>query len=367
MNNTKGLKTWIELDEKAVIHNVGIFRNLIGPKVKLASVVKSNAYGHGLYDFASIASRGGVDLFCVDSVFEAETLRKHGIKKPILVLGMTLPINYKAAIKNNCAITISNSNALADWIKSKPKPKIHIKIDTGMHRQGFFVSEIPRVSAKIKNSKLEIENYPQGIYTHFAAAKDVNYPTYTEMQFRQFEKAIALFNKRGFSHLIQHAAATSATMINPKYHLDMVRVGIGLYGLPPSKELGVQLPKVKLKPVLRWKTIVSEVKNVQKGSFVSYDLTERLNRDTKIGIIPIGYWHGLPWVLSNIGEVIINKKRAKILGRVTMDVIMVDVTDIACRPLNPVEIDIMDSSFKARTSHYEFLTRINPLIKRIVV
>ncbi|MDP1688768.1 MAG: alanine racemase [bacterium] len=359
------LKTWIEINQKAAIHNIGVFRGLIGPKVKLASVVKSNAYGHGLYDYAVIVS-SGVDYFCVDSVFEAETLRKHNIKKPILVLGMTLSSNYDVVIKNNCAITISNINALKDWIKSKNKPKIHIKIDTGMNRQGFFINEIPQVIKLVTRNMLHV-TCVEGIYTHFSSAKDINYPTYTEMQFQKFQKAIALFAKKGFTKLIKHAAASSATILNPKYHFDMVRIGMGLYGHAPSKEIKIQFPQIKLKPVLRWKTIISEIKEAPKGSYVSYDLTERLNRKTKIGILPIGYWHGLPWALSGVGDVIINNERAKILGRVTMDVVMVDVTDIACKIMDKVEIDIIDASFKARTSYYEFLTRINPLIERIIV
>ena len=364
---SKHLKTWVEISEKAIAHNARTFKELVGKKVKLAAVVKSNAYGHGLTDFARLANRHGVDSFCVDSVFEAEALRKQGIKKPILVLGMTLPDNYERVLKNNCAITISNFHALENWLRAKEKPPIHIKVDTGMHRQGFFLAELPAVLRRIKKQESRIKSLVQGIYTHFASAKDVNYPTYTEMQFEKFMKACALFEKAGFTNLVKHCAASSGTMLNSKYHLDMVRVGMGLYGQPPSKEIGHQISDIRLKPVLRWKTVVSEIKQVAKGNFVSYDLTERLTRNTKIGILPIGYWHGLPWALSNVGEVVINKKRAKILGRVTMDVTMVDVTDIPCAPGTIAEIDIMDGSFRARTSHYEFLTRINPLIERIVI
>ena len=359
------LKTWVEINKKAVNHNIGVFRKLIGPRVKLASVVKSNAYGHGLFDFALIAA-SRVDYFCVDSVFEGETLRKHGIKKPILVLSVTLPVHYADAVKNDCAITISNMIALKDWIKSKHKPKIHIKIDTGMHRQGFFNKEIPQVIKILKSKSVDKESV-QGIYTHFAAAKDINYPTFTELQFQKFEKAMRLFERSGFKNLIKHAAASSATILNSKYHLDMVRVGIGLYGEYPSKEIRVQFSQIKLKPVLRWKTILSEIKEVPKGSFVSYDLTERLTRKTKIGILPIGYWHGLPWSLSGVGYISLNNKRARILGRVTMDVVMIDVTNIPCKPMDIAEIDIIDSSLRARTSYYEFLTRINPLIQRVIV
>lgn len=361
----KHLKTWIEISEKAISHNIGVFRGFVGPKVKLAAVVKSNAYGHGLIDFSKLAAKHGAQLFCVDSVFEGDSLREAGMKKPILVLGMTLSDNYQTALKNDLILTISNFGALERWLRAKIKPAVHIKIDTGMHRQGFFPHEVRKVIPQIAKSKSQM--VVKGVYTHFSSAKDINYPTYTEMQFKKFQEAIALFEKAGFTNLTRHCAASSSTMLNSKYHLDMVRVGMGLYGQPPSKEIGVQLPQIKLKPVMRWKTIVSEIKKVSKSSFIGYDLTERLTRDTKVGILPIGYWHGLPWALSNVGEVVINKKRAKILGRVTMDVTMVDVTDIPCKLFDVAEVDIMDGSFRTKTSHYEFLARINPLIQRIIV
>ncbi len=363
----KHLKTWVEIKESAVKHNIGVFKNLIGPKVKLAAVVKSNAYGHGLLDFSQAADKNGVDAFCVDSVFEGEKLRAAHIKKPVLVLGATLKDNFSLAVKHKLIITISNFEMLASWLKAKEKPEFHLKIDTGMNRQGFYLHELPKVIRAVKGQLSGVNCRLKGVYTHFASAKDINYPTFTEAQFEKFQKAIAIFEKAGFNNLVRHCAASSGAMLNKKYHLDMVRVGMGLYGHPPYKELGIQLPQIKLKPVLKWKSVISEIKNVPKGSFVSYDLTEKLERKSRVAIVPIGYWHGFPWALSNSGEVRIKGRNAKVLGRVTMDVIMADVTEIPCKPLDVVEIDIMNSSFRARTSHYEFLTRINPLIQRIVV
>ncbi|MBI2035117.1 MAG: alanine racemase [Candidatus Liptonbacteria bacterium] len=364
----KHLKTWVEIKESAVKHNVEIFKKLIGPRPKLYAVVKSNAYGHGLLDFSKLADHYGVNGFCVDSVFEGEKLREAGIKKPILVLGMTLKDNFPLAARLKLILTVSNFAIMQDWLCAKEKPEIHIKVDTGMNRQGFFLNELPKVIRLVNGQASDVRYRLKGAYTHFASAKDINYPAYTKMQFAKFLKAVALFERAGFTDLTKHCAASGGAMLNPKYHLDMVRVGMGLYGHPPSKEIGIQVPGVKLKPVLAWKTIVSEVKNVPKGSFISYDLTEKLYRKSRVAVIPIGYWHGFPWALSNYGEVKIRGKSARVLGRVTMDVMMVDVTDIpACKPYDMAEIDIMSSSFRARTSHYEFLTRINPLIERIIV
>ena len=150
------LRTWIEISQGALKHNCGVFRRLIGPKCRLMAVVKSNAYGHGLFDFSFAAERFGADWFGVDSIVEAEHLREAGLKKPILVLGLTLKDKIESARKNNISLTIADFPSLENLTavkKGTPKLKIHLKIDTGMHRQGFFVSEIPAV-IKILKKKL---------------------------------------------------------------------------------------------------------------------------------------------------------------------------------------------------------------------
>ncbi len=369
-------KTWIEINEKSAEHNYRIFRSLLKPKTKLWAVVKSNAYGHGLTGFAEIADRLGADGFCVDDLSEGLKLRESGILKPILVLGPTLPQNFKVAAKQNIAVTVSSFNALENLIASKKNPDFYIKVDTGMHRQGFYLNDLPQVVRKIRNLKLEIRNSLKGLYTHFASAKDLNYPTYTDWQFKEFKKAAVIFEKAGFKNLIRHAAATGGTLMNPKYHLDAVRIGIGLYGLWPSKELEMQCRNTALRPVLAWKTYISEIKNIQKGNFVGYDLVERVTHVGKMAVLPIGYWHGFPRNLSGVGEVLINGRRARILGRVSMDLIVADVTGIKCAVGDRAaiigkqagdEISASELAQKSNTSHYEVVTRINPLIERILV
>ncbi len=368
------LKTWIEIKQKAIEHNYRVFRSILSARTKLWAVVKSNAYGHNLWEFARLAAKAGVDGFCVDSAIEGLKLRENKIKKPILVLGATLPAFFKEAASKGLTVTISNFDSLNALAKSQYRPNFHIKIDTGMHRQGFYPQELPRVLRLLKSHKLQADL--AGIYTHFSSAKDLNYPTYTEEQFKKFQKAIKLFEGTGFKNFIRHAAATGGTLINPKYHLDAVRLGIGLYGLWPSKELQTQCKDIHLKPVLSWHTLVGEVKGLKKGDFVGYDLAERMTRAGKMAILPIGYWHGLPRNLSAIGEVLISGKRARVLGRISMDLIVVDVTGIKCqlgdratiigRQKNE-EITAYELALKAGTSHYEIITRLNPLIKRIIV
>ncbi len=390
-----GLRTWIEIDSRAARKNYETFRKLIGRKVKLWAVVKSNAYGHGLFAFSKLVNSFGIDGFCVDSLVEGIALRKTGIKRSILVLGHTLPSLYPAAAKNNITITVSNFEALKELLRAKIVPEFHIKIDTGMHRQGFYLEDIPRVvgmlmtknrlakNRRIKNrsardvgSDANIKNKLTGIYTHFSSAKDINYPTYTEHQFAKFEKAAKLFEKAGFKNLTKHVAATGGALVNPKYHLDAVRVGIGLHGLWPSKELEVQLgKKIKLHPTLSWRAVVSEVKPLKAGDYVGYDMSERVPTDTKMAILPLGYWHGFPRALSGVGEVIINGKRARVLGKVSMDVTATaprgraragDIATIIGRDGGD-EIFAWEPAQRSGTIHYEFLTRLNPLIERVII
>ena len=372
------LRTWIEINKQALKNNLISFRKLIGPKCLLMAVVKSNAYGHSLIDFSRLVEDFGIDWFGVDSIFEAESLRKAGFKKPILVLGHTLQNKVKDALVNNISLTIGDFSTLKKLKKInkyKDKLKIHIKVDTGMHRQGFVVSEIPEA---IKILKSQPSIMLEGVYTHFSSAKNPAFPSTTQNQIEEFKKAISLFKSSGFKGFIKHAAATSGTIIFPQSRFDLVRVGIGLYGLWPSKETREAFKsKIKIEPVLSWKTIVDQVKYLPKGSTIGYDLTETLSRPSTVAILPIGYWHGLPRLLSSIGKALINGTEVKILGRVSMDMTSVDITDVKNVKLGDEvvligksgksEISVDDMTYLADTINYEIVTRLNPLIKRIVV
>ncbi len=372
----KQQKTWIEIDTAALAANVQTFRKMISKKTQLWAVVKSNAYGHGLVSFSK-AANPGVDGFCVDSVIEGLKLRREGITKPILVLGPTLSSVAKQATDPDITISISNFDALNALVQEIPdstrRPNIHIKIDSGMHRQGFYGKDIPSLITYCKKNAIRVT----GIFSHFASAKDLNYPTFSERQFAEFEKAVRLFKDVGYKKIIVHIAATGGTLINPKYHLDAVRIGIGLFGLYPSKELEVQLAdKLALRPILSWKSIISEIKSIEKGEYVGYDMTERVTRATRIAIVPIGYWHGLPWILSSNGSILVNGKRCKIIGRVSMDMTVIDVTDVVCQTGNPVTLIGTDKeevlsareiASRANTSPYELITRLNPLIERVIL
>lgn len=363
---TKGLRTWVEVDTKAVEHNFNYFKGKIGSDCKFCAVVKSNAYGHNFIEFSKLMEKIGTDFLAVDSVVEGVRLRKEGIKSPILILGYTVPERMEEAIENDLQITISTFEGLFS-LKDLPA-KVHIKVDTGMHRQGFLLSQAQELLTEIsKKENISIE----GVYTHFSSAKNPTLPKETRSQINEFLKWQDYFKRAGFLPIF-HAGATSGTLLFPEAHFDMVRVGIGLYGLWPSLEVKAYMEGKKeyIKPALTWKTIISEIKELPKGSGIGYDLTEKVSKDSKIAICPFGYWHGYSYLLSGIGPVFVGKNKTKILGRVSMDMIVIDVTDFKTKVGDEVvvlggDVDIYEVANLTGVSWYETITRINPLIKRI--
>lgn len=368
------VRTWVEIDRKAVKKNYHTFRGLLSPKTKLMAVVKSNAYGHELVGFSKELDALGADFFGVDSITEGAALRREGIQKPILVLGYTMPENFKIASDQDISITISSFDGLRALQKNTHSLKIHLKIDTGMHRQGFYPSDAPKILALLK--KLPYVKV-EGVFTHFANAKNPSFSADTDRQAEEFKKATDVFEKAGLRFL-KHASATSGTLLFPHYHFDMVRIGIGLYGLWPAKEVKRALEDhVRLAPALLWKTVVAETKIVPKGEGIGYNFTEIFHKDTKVAVCPIGYWHGFPRSLSSVGHVLVDGERARVLGRVSMDMITVDVSGIKNTKVGDEvvlvggqgkeEISADEFADYADTSCYEIVTRINPKIQRVFV
>ena len=320
----KNLRTWIEVNQANLKHNYKQFRQLVGSQCKLMAVPKSNAYGHGIFDFSQAMVKLGIDWLAVDSIIEAIKLRQNNCNTPILVLGHTLPEMLKKAVENKISLTISNWEALREISPELINLKIHLKFDTGMYRQGFLVEEVEEVLQYFANNlpKIEIE----GVYTHFAGAKNPAFPTGTQEQiarFLQVKESVLQHNLRP----LFHASATSGAIVYPEAHFDLVRIGIGFYGLWPAKEVKAEYENtLKLLPILKWKTIVGEIKTIPAGARVGYDFTEQVGEETKMAVLPVGYWHGYDRSLSSKGFVIINKQRCKVLGRVSMDMIVVDIT-----------------------------------------
>ena len=373
----KNVRTWIEIDKKALAHNYSSIRSLLSPKTKLMAVVKSNAYGHGLMDFSKEVSKLGVDWLGVDSIVEAIALRKSGIAKPILVLGYTLPDMLDAAVEFDVRVTVSTFELLSaiSKINFEEKLKIHIKVDTGMHRQGFEWNDHSKLFEVLKS--LEKKVIVEGLFTHFAAAKNPAFPLRTETQLKVFEGWRDLFKKEGYKPL-EHASASGGGIIYNQSHFDIVRTGIAMYGIWPAAEVKAHASRqISLEPVLSWKTMIGEMKKVRKGERVGYDFTEELKRDSVLAVCPIGYWHGFPRALSGVGEMLVAGKRAKVVGRVSMDMVVIDITEIPGVKVGDEVVIIGKSGGEqifaddlaslSETSAYEIVTRINPLIKRVIV
>ncbi|OHA61699.1 MAG: alanine racemase [Candidatus Vogelbacteria bacterium RIFOXYD2_FULL_44_9] len=370
------LRTWIEIDTKALLHNYHVFRRLTGQK-KLLAVVKSNAYGHNIIEASKVFAKAGADYLGVDSMTEALTLRREGIKKPILVLGYTLPEYLLAASQKKIILSLSSFDqisALKTFAKnhSRQQLSLHLKIDTGMHRQGFQLREFPVLIKELKNlpSTIKIE----GLYSHMAAPAEKKFQAKTKKQIAIFQVAKNLLAEVGYKNLIRHLGATGGTFNYPDLPVEMVRIGIGLYGYYPSDEVAetsLKHKNLRLQPALVWKTIVSEIKEVAKNESVSYSFTKKLKRDSRLAILPIGYWHGYPRALSSLGQVMIKNQRAKVIGRVCMDMIIIDITDHRQVKVGD-EVTLLGDKISAeefatwaKTSNYEVITRLNPLIKKI--
>ena len=369
-----GKRTWIEISRSAARNNFRIFRILAGKNTELWPVVKSNAYGHGIFIFSGLMQEFGADGLCVDSALEAFALRRRGINLPLLVLGPTLPILYEEALAEKIVITISNKDALLALSISAHKPKFHLKFDTGMHRQGFMSEEAEWVVDFLKSHSV-LSKKLRGVYTHFAFA-DTAGIKHTQKQLHDFLEIKKSLSKAGFTGIKYHISNTGGTMLNKKYHLDLIRPGIGMYGIYPSPGLKKKYARLNLRPVLSWKTRISETKEVPAGTGIGYDLTERVKRRSKIAVLPLGYWHGYPRSLSGRGMVLVAGRRVRVLGRVSMDLTAIDITGLSARPGDPVtllgrsgklEISADSIADLSGTIAYEFLTRLNPLIERVII
>ncbi len=374
------MKTWVEINKNNLIHNLKTFRSLIDPKVVLMSVVKSNAYGHGMVEVAKIA-QDEADWFGVDSVDEALELRKQGIAKPILILGYTLNERLKEVVKNEFSQTVYNEETIKKLgglsNELNKKVNLHFKVETGTSRQGIGEAEL------LKRIEI-VKQYPnlilQGLSTHFANIEDTTDHGYAKSQLEKFNQVISKLGEQGIDVPFKHTACSAAAILFPETHFDMVRVGISQYGMWSSKETYVsangETAKIELRPVMTWKTRIAQVKDVAAGTAIGYGLTEKVSRDTRVAILPIGYWDGYDRGLSSVGNVLVNGKRCKVLGRVCMNMIMIDVSDVDAKPEDEVvllgkqvdeEISAEEFAQKCGSINYEVVTRVNPLIKRIVV
>ena len=320
--------TWVEIDLEAVAENVSAALEIVGPQVALCAVLKADGYGHGAVGVARTALNNGAAMLAVACLAEAVTLRRAGIDAPILVLGYTPPWQARDTLRHDVTATVFDldgghafSQAAADLNRLAT---LHVKVDTGMGRLGL----LPAQTSSFVGQLAALPGVQvAGIFSHFSVADstDPSHQAHTDSQLAAFEAVLAQLRAEGLCPPLVHMANSAATLVRPASYFDMVRLGIALYGLQPS--LDVPLPP-QFRPALRWKTQVAQVKTLPAGAPVSYGNTWRSQRETRLAVIPVGYADGFRRGPEHWGFVLLRGQRVPIVGRVTMDQTMVDVSDI---------------------------------------
>ena len=369
-------RTWAEIDIDALIHNFKIIKNDCNGS-KIMAVVKADAYGHSATDVATILDRCGADAFAVSNIDEALTLRECDIEKPILVLGYT-PIEMADILYANNISQCVYSNEYAHALSKAAKKlniniKIHIKLDTGMGRIGFDCRDegLSGIEEAIFCAKLDNLDF-EGIFTHFAESdrNEQQEDGFTDIQYSLFTKAIEKFESAGLEPKYRHCCNSAAACLDFDKHLDMVRPGIILYGLTPSASLKLKQDFI---PVMTVKSVVSMVKDIKCGDTVNYGRTFKADKNMRVATVTAGYADGYPRALSNKGYVIINGKKARILGRVCMDQLSVDVTEIPDAKMGDEvilfgkELPVEELAELIGTINYEIVCGISPRVPRIII
>ena len=321
-------RVYAEIDLDAVLYNMESMRGNIAENTKIMAVIKADGYGHGAVEIAeAIDHLDYVFGYAVATVEEGLILRKHGIEKPILILGYVFPDQYEAMIRAEIRPTVFTAEMAEELSEAAEKTgmdcKIHFAIDTGMGRIGYQVTEeaADEMTRLAKLPHIMVE----GIFTHFAKADEIEKEP-THRQIELFIHMIQMLEQRGVKIPIHHCSNSAGIVEIPEANMDLVRAGITLYGLWPSDE--VDKTKISIKPALSLITHVAYVKELEAGHSISYGGTYTTKETRKIATIPVGYADGYARSLSNKGDVLIHGRRAPICGRVCMDQFMVDVTDI---------------------------------------
>lgn len=367
----KYLRTYAQINIDAIIHNLTEIKRCIAEETMTCAVVKADGYGHGAVTVAELLS-DKVDFFAVASADEAIELRNAGINTPILVLSYTHSDDYADLISNDVTLTVYNSDRakkINDVAKKlNKKAKVHIAVDTGMTRIGFFPTD---ESVEAIKTISELENIElEGIFSHYACA-DMTDKSVSERQTDIYEEFVKKCQDADIVFPIHHLC-NSAGISEFSKHFDMVRMGISLYGLYPSDE--VDKTKLDLIPALTFKSHIISIKDIDKNVGISYGHTYKTAKPRRIATVSAGYADGYPRALSNCGRVIVNGKYAPIVGRVCMDMFMIDVTDIDCEVTDEVILFGSDGNLtvsaeeigeKSMSFNYEVICGVSRRIPRV--
>ena len=365
----KTLPTWIEIDLDALIDNIRAIQSKVSDSVRIMLMVKADAYGHGAVEIAS-AAESHVDGFAVATTDEAIELSSAGIAKKILIISPILAEEVPAVVDRGfvtTAATLESATQISDYAMVKGSiAELHIEVDTGMGRAGVLPSEIDELLARIATlGGVKIA----GMFTHFPVAEADR--QFTRDQIAQFGDIAKRVNAAGIVIPTLHCANSAAIACIKESHFDMVRPGLIAYGhdpVPGGSGLSVR-------PVMHWKCRIIQLREVPTGTTISYGRTFTAQRPTWVAVLPVGYGHGYPLRLSNCGEVIVSGTRAPILGRVTMDMTMVDVTDVKPQARvgdevvllgaeDGLAVNVDEIAHWVGTISYEVLTRISKRVPR---
>jgi alanine racemase len=368
----QGRPTFCFIDLDALRWNFRQIRSKIGAQVKVLSMVKANAYGHGAPAVAKTLAAEGSDAFGVATVEEAVELRQSGIRQSIIVLAGVYPEQVDKFLENSLTPVVHELETLRQLDvliqRRSGALDIHLEVDTGMGRTGFLAADIdlwlPELT-KLKTLRLE------GVFSHFSDAETAN-EGYTQNQLQSFLLVIERLRGAGLSPPLVHMAKSAAVVTVPASHFDMVRSGLALYGIDPSP---VCAKEIAVKPVLSWKTRILQLKQVPEGSSLGYGRTFVTRRESLIATLPVGYADGYQRIFSNRAEVLVRGGRAPVVGSVSMDLTLIDVTDIG--EINQgdevvllgrqgnAEISADEMAAWSNTISYEILTSIGARVPRI--
>ncbi|MBN1594795.1 alanine racemase [candidate division FCPU426 bacterium] len=367
-----GRPTWAAIDLPALRWNVRQVRKCINRQVRILAVVKANAYGHGAGACARALAEAGVEELGVATLEEARELRLAGIRQPVVVFGLVQPHEAEGVLEQNVQATVVDDIQLkalsAAARKMRKQVQVHVKVDTGMGRIGL---EPQAVGPLVRRLRTRAGVKLRGLYTHFAHADGCN-PQLLRLQMTRLQQAQSAVAAEGYGAVIAHAANSAAVIGEKKTHMDMVRPGLMLYGLYPAAHLR---KKVLLKPVLSWHTRIIQVKKVPAGAGLSYGHTFVTRRCSRIATLPVGYADGFARAFSNRGRVLVRGKMCPVVGRVCMDMCLIDVSAIpgvsAGEPVvllgrqQEKEISADDLARSLQTISYEVVCAIGSRVPRV--
>ena len=371
-------RTWADVSLDNLAHNYGLLRGMVPADCRFLGVVKADAYGHGALPISRRLSELGADYLAVSNMEEAVQLRRGGIRQPILILGYTPPFYAEDLVDMGIRQEIHSleyAEQLNEALNGTAKRlKAHFKLDTGMSRLGFFAYDNEQTADELRTVARMAHIYPEGVFMHFPVADSLNPDdvAFTRLQFDRFTAMLSTLEGMGVRFELRHCCNSGATLLYPEYALDMIRPGIATYGLAPSPEME---KRFDLRPLMSLKTTISQIRDFAPEISVSYGRTYTTPEPRRIAVLSIGYADGLARSLSNRISFLLHGKKVPVVGRICMDMCMVDVTEVPEAAVgdtvtvfgsdNGSDAPLSEMAEQLNTITYEILCDINKRIPRI--